>query len=118
VRNVPFEATRKEIKQLFGAFGELKTVRLPQKLAGSGSHRGFAFVDYLSKQDAKRAFKSLCQSTHLYGRRLVLEWAEDDDTVESIRQKTALHFSDEPAKKKSKRDIIDTLDKAVPSDSL
>ena len=35
------------------AFGELKTVRLPQKLAGSGSHRGFAFVDYLSKQDAK-----------------------------------------------------------------
>lgn len=42
----------------------------------------------------QRAFKSLCQSTHLYGRRLVLEWAEDDDTVDSIRQKTALHFND------------------------
>ena len=24
----------------------------------------------------------------------MLEWAEDDDTVDSIRQKTALHFSD------------------------
>lgn len=34
-------------------FGELKTVRLPKKMAGTGSHRGFGFVDFLTKQDAK-----------------------------------------------------------------
>lgn len=37
-------------------FGELKTVRLPKKAAGSGNHRGFAFVDFLTKQDAKVYF--------------------------------------------------------------
>ena len=34
-------------------FGEIKTLRLPQKLSGAGTHRGFAFVDFLTKQDAK-----------------------------------------------------------------
>ncbi|MBZ3886595.1 putative RNA-binding protein 19 [Sciurus carolinensis] len=34
-------------------FGELKTVRLPKKMAGTGTHRGFGFVDFLTKQDAK-----------------------------------------------------------------
>ena len=34
-------------------FGEIKTLRLPQKLSRAGTHRGFAFVDFLTKQDAK-----------------------------------------------------------------
>ena len=34
-------------------FGELKAVRLPKKIAGSESHRGFAFIDFITKQDAK-----------------------------------------------------------------
>lgn len=34
-------------------FGELKTVRLPKKMAGTGAHRGFGFVDFVTKQDAK-----------------------------------------------------------------
>ena len=38
---------------LLSVFGELKTVRLPKKMAGTGKHRGFAFVDFLTKQDAK-----------------------------------------------------------------
>ena len=31
VRNLPFEVTKREIQQLFGAFGELKFVRMPRK---------------------------------------------------------------------------------------
>lgn len=38
---------------IHSTFGELKTVRLPKKMAGTGSHRGFGFVDFLTKQDAK-----------------------------------------------------------------
>uniref|UniRef100_A0A667YQD4 Probable RNA-binding protein 19 n=1 Tax=Myripristis murdjan TaxID=586833 RepID=A0A667YQD4_9TELE len=89
VRNIPFQATVREIRELFCTFGELKTVRLPKKAAGSGNHRGFGFVDFLTKQDAKKAFAALCHSTHLYGRRLVLEWAEAEETVETLRRKTA-----------------------------
>jgi len=89
VKNVPFEATIKELKELFGAFGELKTLRLPKKFGQKSGHRGFAFVEYLTKHDAKMAFDSLHYSTHLYGRRLVLEWAGLDDTVADIRRKTS-----------------------------
>lgn len=34
-------------------FGELKALRLPKKMVGTGTHRGFAFVDYYTKHDAK-----------------------------------------------------------------
>lgn len=37
-------------------FGELKAVRLPKKMAGNESHRGFAFIDFITKQDAKVEF--------------------------------------------------------------
>ena len=92
VRNIPFEATLKEVRELFQAFGQLKTVRLPKKMASMGRHRGFGFVEFMTKEDARRAFESLCYSTHLYGRRLVLEWAEGDESVEDIRKRTADHF--------------------------
>lgn len=40
----------------------------------------------------QKAFAALCHSTHLYGRRLVLEWADAEETVETLRRKTAEHF--------------------------
>ncbi|XP_054449904.1 probable RNA-binding protein 19 [Pteronotus mesoamericanus] len=101
VRNIPFQADSREIRELFSTFGELKTVRLPKKMTGTGSHRGFGFVDFLTKQDAKRAFNALCHSTHLYGRRLVLEWADSEVTLQALRRKTAEHFHEPPKKKRS-----------------
>jgi len=111
VRNIPFEANIKEIQELFKVFGELKFVRLPKKLHGTGPHRGFAFVDFQTKSDAKRAFNALCHSTHLYGRRLVLEWAQAEESVDELRRKTAQHFSDDgPRKKISKTSIMKELE--------
>ncbi|XP_076053451.1 putative RNA-binding protein 19 [Oratosquilla oratoria] len=105
VKNVPFQATLKEIRQLFRTFGELKSVRLPGKI-GSTEHRGFGFVEFITKEDAKKAFDALGGSTHLYGRRLVLEWAKEEETVEELRRKTAEHFlASGPPKKKSKIDV-------------
>ncbi|KAI1291964.1 putative RNA-binding protein 19 [Halotydeus destructor] len=77
VRNVPFEAKPSEVEELFRAFGELKSVRLPKKL--SGDHRGFGFVEFVTRHDAERAIEALSGSTHLYGRRLVLEWAKSSE---------------------------------------
>ncbi|KAK1159925.1 putative RNA-binding protein 19 isoform X1 [Acipenser oxyrinchus oxyrinchus] len=112
VRNVPFQASVREVRELFSTFGELKTVRLPKKMSGTGTHRGFGFIDFLTKQDAKKAFTALCHSTHLYGRRLVLEWADSEESVETLRRKTAQHFHDGPKKKRSEvmEDIIDQME--------
>ncbi|XP_021914789.1 probable RNA-binding protein 19 isoform X2 [Zootermopsis nevadensis] len=106
IRNIPFQATRNEVMDLFKTFGELKALRLPKKMVGTGSHRGFAFVDYYTKHDAKRAFKTLCQSTHLYGRRLVLEWAAAEENVEELRKRTAENFSEGPLHKTLKKSIV------------
>ena len=119
VRNIPFEANRKEIKDLFCTFGAIKTVRLPKKMsAGSGEHRGFGFIEFITKEAAKRAFDSLSHSTHLYGRRLVLEWAEQEESLEAIRKRTAEHFHGfkVPTSKRSKSEeqtLINTLDNTI-----
>lgn len=46
---------------------QIKSLRLPNKF---GNHRGFAFVEYVTKQEAANALQAL-SSTHLYGRHLV-----------------------------------------------
>lgn len=110
VRNVPFQATLAEITELFKAFGELKAVRLPKKLVGAEKHRGFGFVEYYTKTEAKKAFKALCQSTHLYGRRLVLEWAQTEEGIEEIRKRTAKHFYQEESTNKRKKSTLNPED--------
>jgi multiple RNA-binding domain-containing protein 1 len=85
VRNLAFEANKEELRKLFKTFGEVKTIRVPNKL--DGSHRGFAFIEFISHEEAKNAFKSL-QNTHFYGRKLVLEWAQKDKSVDELRKDT------------------------------
>lgn len=115
VRNVPFEATQKEVQDIFATFGNLKSVRLPKKV--TGSHRGFAFVEFLSKEEAQKAFDKLCHSTHLYGRRLVLEWASQEETLEELRKRTSTQYADgrsEPANKKLKKSkLIESVETAA-----
>ncbi|GIM08321.1 hypothetical protein Vretimale_12361 [Volvox reticuliferus] len=89
VRNLAFEATKKDIQGLFNPFGHLKSCRLPKKF--DGSHRGFAFVEFVTKQEARNALEGV-GGTHLYGRRLVVEYAREDDTLDDIRNKTAAKF--------------------------
>jgi multiple RNA-binding domain-containing protein 1 len=81
VRNVPFEANEKEVRELFKTFAQLKRVRLPRRY--DGRHRGFGFVDFLTHQEAVNARAALAH-THLYGRHLVIEWAKPqaEDTAE------------------------------------
>lgn len=103
VRNVPFEASVEEVESLFQTFGAVKSIRIPRKQGLRMQHRGFGFVDFISADEARRAFDSLVHSTHLYGRRLVLEWAKEDETVEELRTKTAEKFGGVEKKKKVKK---------------
>jgi len=84
VRNVPFEANKKEMTSLFHTFGQVKSVRMPKKF--DGSHRGFAFVEFLTREEAKVAVAALA-ATHLYGRHLVIEYAAEDQSIEAIQAK-------------------------------
>lgn len=92
VKNVPFEATKKDLRELFGAHGQLKSVRLPRQV--HGRTRGFGFVEFVSRREAENAMAAL-KHTHLLGRHLVLEWAgaEDHDAaVDELREKTRKAF--------------------------
>lgn len=75
IKNLPFEATKKDIRALFGAYGQLRTVRLPKKFDNSA--RGFAFAEFVTAKEAENALEAL-SNTHLLGRRLVLDFAEGE----------------------------------------
>ncbi|KAI1749655.1 RNA recognition domain-containing protein [Xylaria castorea] len=83
VKNLPFQASKREIKALFSAYSQIKAVRMPKKFNHSG--RGFAFVDFTSTKDAASALQAL-EGTHLLGRRLILQYAEAEavDAEEEI----------------------------------
>jgi len=92
IKNVPFEATKKDIRDLFSAYGQLKSVRLPKRF--DARSRGFAFIDFLSRHEAENAYAAL-RHTHLLGRHLVLEWAETgSQDVELLRQKAGVGLGD------------------------
>ncbi|XWS12276.1 hypothetical protein CRYUN_Cryun37aG0075600 [Craigia yunnanensis] len=112
VRNVAFEATEKDLRQLFSPFGQIKSLRLPMKF---GNHRGFGFVEFVMKQEAQNALQAL-SSTHLYGRHLVLERAKEGESLEELRARTAAQFTDEqngfqnPTRLSKKRKNMEILD--------
>ncbi|KAF8907613.1 hypothetical protein CPB84DRAFT_1674795 [Gymnopilus junonius] len=90
VKNIPFEATKKDIRDLFGSHGHLKSVRLPKKF--DSRSRGFAFLEFVSRYEAENAYNTL-RHTHLLGRHLVLEWAEEaEQDIEVLRKKAGVGF--------------------------
>ncbi|KAF3328058.1 multiple RNA-binding domain-containing protein 1 [Carex littledalei] len=97
VRNVAFVASAGDIEQLFSPFGQIKRVGLPKS---NGTRRGFAFVDYITKQEAQNAMQSL-SNTHLYGRHLVIERAKEGESLVELRERTAAQFVDESSGFKS-----------------
>ncbi|KAF2128123.1 RNA-binding domain-containing protein [Dothidotthia symphoricarpi CBS 119687] len=89
IKNLPFEAGKKDVRALFTPYGQLRSVRVPKKF--DSSSRGFGFAEFTTKRDAVNAMNAL-KNTHLLGRRLVLAFAEteSDDPekeLEKMQQK-------------------------------
>ncbi|KAF1831588.1 RNA-binding domain-containing protein [Decorospora gaudefroyi] len=89
IKNLPFEASKKDVRALFTPYGQLRSVRVPKKF--DSSSRGFGFAEFTTKRDAINAMNAL-KNTHLLGRRLVLAFAEteSDDPekeLEKMQQK-------------------------------
>ncbi len=85
VKNLPFEASKKDIRQLFGTYGQLRSVRVPKKFDNTA--RGFAFAEFVTAKEAENAIEAL-KDTHLLGRRLVIEFAAEEavDAEEEIEK--------------------------------
>ncbi|KAK0865420.1 Multiple RNA-binding domain-containing protein 1 [Friedmanniomyces endolithicus] len=83
IKNLPFEASKKDVRALFGAYGQLRSVRVPKKVDGGA--RGFGFADFTTPKEAESAMDAL-RDTHLLGRKLVLDFAEAEaeDAEEEI----------------------------------
>ena len=89
VKNLPFEASKKDVRSLFGSYGQLRSVRVPKRF--DSSTRGFAFADFVTAREAENAMDAL-RDTHLLGRRLVLDFAAEDavdpeQEIEKMQQK-------------------------------
>lgn len=84
VKNLPFEATKKDLYELFSPFGKIKIVRVPTKVGGG--HRGFAFIEFVSENDCEQA-KLALKDNHLYGRHLVLEYSDETTENDSKKRK-------------------------------
>lgn len=89
IKNLPFEATKKDVRALFGAYGQLRSVRVPKKMDRAA--RGFAFADFTTPKEAESAMDAL-RDTHLLGRRLVLDFADEEPEdaeaeIEKMQQK-------------------------------
>ncbi|UZJ53036.1 hypothetical protein CBS101457_002356 [Exobasidium rhododendri] len=106
IKNLPFQASKKDVRALFAAHGKVKSVRVPRKSAASISSagggatgvRGFGFVEFVNRKEAENAYKSL-KNSHLLGRHLVLEWdmqglASQEDQLDNLRKKTARGLTD------------------------
>jgi len=106
VRNVAFQASAEELRELFKNFGSLKSLRMPKKM--DGQHRGFAFVDFQSSHEAADAMRRL-KSSHLYGRHLVIDWVENEKgggelpgIRNSAKRDVTLQASTQNARKRSR----------------
>lgn len=58
VGNLPYETTESELRDLFGATGEVSTVNLVRDRS-TGQARGFAFVEMSDSEGARRAIAEL-----------------------------------------------------------
>ncbi|KAK7430253.1 Multiple RNA-binding domain-containing protein 1 [Neonectria magnoliae] len=83
IKNLPFQTTKKDIRTLFGTYGQLRSVRLPKK--ADYTPRGFAFAEFVTPREAENALNAL-RDTHLLGRKMVLDFAEAEavDAEEEI----------------------------------
>nr|CAG8482925.1 7935_t:CDS:10 [Entrophospora candida] len=100
VKNLAFETTKKDLSELFSVYGQIKTIRLPKKF--DGQIRGFGFIEFLTKRDARNVIDKL-QHTHLLGRHLILQYAEKDKDLEELREKISKEYINDDEKMMSTR---------------
>lgn len=74
LKNLPFQTNKAELTALVRSLTSARDVRLPKKT--DGSLKGYAFVQFASVDECKKAFEAL-RNLHFYGRKLVPMYAKE-----------------------------------------
>ncbi|CRH02600.1 snoRNA-associated small subunit rRNA processing protein, putative [Plasmodium relictum] len=98
VKNLAFQVTKEELRKLFSTFGNVKSVRIPKNAYNRS--RGYAFIEFMSKNECLNAIESL-QHTHLYGRHLIIDFANDFIFEQNIDEFDRLKENDNKDNKNS-----------------
>lgn len=81
VRNLGFDLREKHLQLAFKKFGEIKEVTVPLSVATS-MNRGFAFVEFVSRQNASEAITAM-NGTKYKGRDLTVEFSVPKSAYEA-----------------------------------
>jgi RNA recognition motif-containing protein len=75
VGNLPYDATEEDLRQRFGKFGNVSSIRVISDQA-TGQAKGFAFVSMPRLEDAEEAIANL-NGQDMSGRRIAVNEARD-----------------------------------------
>ena len=80
VNGLTYRTIERDVERMFDRFGKINEVFIP-KDKYSGKSRGFAFVRFFDKEDARDAYDDQNGRVH-DGRRITIEWSRKDDGYE------------------------------------
>ena len=80
VNGLTYRTIERDVERMFDRFGKINEVFIP-KDKYSGKSRGFAFVRFFDKDDARDAYDDQNGRVH-DGRRITIEWSRKDDGYE------------------------------------
>lgn len=75
VGNLSFQVTEEDVRNMFGTVGKVLDVYLP-RIYKTPKHKGFGFVEMASFEDAQNAIVQLHEKPDLFGRNMVVRFAD------------------------------------------
>jgi RNA recognition motif-containing protein len=99
VGNLSFQVTEEGVRNMFNTTGKVLDVYLP-RIYKTPKHKGFGFVEMASFKDAQNAIAQLHEKPDLYGRDMVVRFADIRRTKEEQIDRRKKFF-------KKKRDFRD-----------
>lgn len=75
VGNLSFQVTEEDVRNMFSATGKVLDVYLP-RIYKTPKHKGFGFIEMASFEDAQSAIAQLHEKPDLFGRDMVVRFAD------------------------------------------
>jgi len=91
VGNLSFKITEEDVRSMFSTTGKVIDVYLP-RIYKTTKHKGFGFVEMESYKDAKNSIAQLHERPDLFGRNMVVRFADVRRSVEEQAERRKKAF--------------------------